>query len=91
MESKYGKTGLYGNSTVDSWPRPPCAGRASDRVDCPLSDWHLLRRHIARHLGVEWARHPTIGPALVVGIGSVAHPQKKSYGEDGQKSDHERE
>jgi hypothetical protein len=24
--------------------------------------------------GVEWARHPTIGPALVVGIGSVAAP-----------------
>jgi hypothetical protein len=24
--------------------------------------------------GVEWARHPTIGPALVVGIGSVTAP-----------------
>lgn len=24
--------------------------------------------------GVEWARHPTIGPAQVVGIGSVAAP-----------------
>jgi len=24
--------------------------------------------------GLEWARHPTIGPALIVGIGSVAAP-----------------
>jgi hypothetical protein len=24
--------------------------------------------------GLEWARHPTIGPALVVGIGTVAAP-----------------
>ena len=24
--------------------------------------------------GLEWARHPTIGPALMVGIGSVAAP-----------------
>lgn len=24
--------------------------------------------------GVEWARHPTLGPALIVGIGSVAAP-----------------
>jgi hypothetical protein len=24
--------------------------------------------------GLEWVRHPTIGPALVVGIGSVAAP-----------------
>ena len=24
--------------------------------------------------GVQWARHPTIGPALLVGIGSVAAP-----------------
>jgi hypothetical protein len=24
--------------------------------------------------GIDWARHPTIGPALVVGIGSVAAP-----------------
>jgi hypothetical protein len=24
--------------------------------------------------GLDWARHPTIGPALVVGIGSVAAP-----------------
>lgn len=24
--------------------------------------------------GVEWSRHPTLGPALIVGIGSVAAP-----------------
>ena len=24
--------------------------------------------------GLDWARHPTIGPALIVGIGSVAAP-----------------
>ena len=24
--------------------------------------------------GLEWARHPTLGPALIVGIGSVAAP-----------------
>jgi hypothetical protein len=24
--------------------------------------------------GVEWARHPTLGPALIVGIGSLAAP-----------------
>lgn len=24
--------------------------------------------------GIDWARHPTIGPALIVGIGSVAAP-----------------
>ncbi len=24
--------------------------------------------------GVDWARHPTIGPALIIGIGSVAAP-----------------
>jgi DUF2938 family protein len=24
--------------------------------------------------GLEWARHPTIGPALIVGIGSIAAP-----------------
>jgi hypothetical protein len=24
--------------------------------------------------GLEWARHPTIGPALIVGIGTVAAP-----------------
>jgi len=24
--------------------------------------------------GLQWARHPTIGPALIVGIGSVAAP-----------------
>jgi hypothetical protein len=25
-------------------------------------------------VGVDWVRHPTIGPALIVGIGSVAAP-----------------
>jgi hypothetical protein len=24
--------------------------------------------------GIEWARHPTMGPALIIGIGSVAAP-----------------
>ena len=24
--------------------------------------------------GIDWARHPTLGPALIVGIGSVAAP-----------------
>lgn len=24
--------------------------------------------------GLDWARHPTVGPALIVGIGSVAAP-----------------
>lgn len=24
--------------------------------------------------GLEWARHPTVGPALIVGLGSVAAP-----------------
>ena len=43
-------------------------------MDSALCHWHCFRRFAAGRRGRSWAQHPTILPALAVGIGSVAAP-----------------
>jgi len=58
----------------------PIAATASVQGEC-LIGWvaHYLigiafAAVVLAFWGLDWARHPTLGPALVVGIGSVAAP-----------------
>ena len=53
----------------------PVRGERLDRVDRPLPDRHRVRGRSCPASGaLAWIQHPTIGPALIVGIGTVAAP-----------------